>query len=41
MVLRARGKREALWLLGVTALGTLALHALATLLGPDIFPSAT
>ena len=37
MVLRSRGKREALWLFGVTALGTLALHAVATLLGPDIF----
>ena len=36
-MLRARGRRDALYLLGFTALGTLALHALATLLGPDIF----
>ena len=36
-LLRARGKHDALRLLGLTALGTLALHALATLLGPDIF----
>ena len=31
------GRRMALTLLGGTALGTAALHALATLLGPDIF----
>jgi hypothetical protein len=37
LLLRARGKHDALRLLGVTALGTLALHAVATLLGPDIF----
>jgi hypothetical protein len=36
-VLRARGKRDALMLLGVTALGTLALHAVAAPIGPDIF----
>jgi len=36
-MLRARGKRDALSLLGLTALGTLALHGVATLLGPDIF----
>jgi 4-amino-4-deoxy-L-arabinose transferase-like glycosyltransferase len=36
-LLRARGMHRALKLLGLTALGTLALHALATLLGPDIF----
>ena len=36
-LLRARGRRDALYLLGLTALGTLALHALATLVGPDIF----
>jgi MFS family permease len=36
-MLRARGKGDALRLLGVTALGTLVLHAIATLLGPDIF----
>ena len=38
VVLLARaGKQRAIQLLGVTALGTLAFHALATLLGPDIF----
>ena len=36
-VLRARGKRDALKLLGLTALGTLALHAIAAPIGPDIF----
>ena len=37
LVLRRHGKREALVLLGGTALGTLALHALVAPLGPDIF----
>ena len=36
-LLRRGGRRDALALLGLTALGTLALHAVATLLGPDIF----
>lgn len=36
-LLARSGKRTALVLFGGTALGTLALHALATLLGPDIF----
>jgi len=36
-VLRARGKTEALRLFGVTALGTLVLHAIAAPIGPDIF----
>jgi hypothetical protein len=36
-MLRARGKDDALRLLGLTALGTLALHAVATLFGPEIF----
>jgi hypothetical protein len=36
-VLRARGKQDALRLLSLTALGTLGLHAVATLFGPDIF----
>ena len=36
LLLRARGKQAALRLLGVTALGTLALHAVLTPLGPDI-----
>ena len=35
-LLRARGKHRALWLLGMTALGTLALHAILTPIGPDI-----
>jgi 4-amino-4-deoxy-L-arabinose transferase-like glycosyltransferase len=35
--LRRHAKREALVILGVTALGTLALHAVAPLFGPDIF----
>ncbi len=37
MVLRRHGKREPLVLLGGTALGTLALHALVAPIGPDIF----
>jgi len=36
-MLRRHGKRDALVLIGLTALGTLVLHAFATLLGPDIF----
>jgi hypothetical protein len=36
-LLARRGRRDAVTLLGVTALGTLLLHAVATLLGPDIF----
>jgi Dolichyl-phosphate-mannose-protein mannosyltransferase len=36
-VLRARSKTDALKLLGLTALGTLALHAIAAPIGPDIF----
>ena len=36
-MLSSRGKRDALWLFGVTALGTLVLHGFATLLGPEIF----
>jgi len=36
-LLAGSGKRSAIQLLGLTALGTLALHAIATLLGPDIF----
>jgi hypothetical protein len=36
-MLATRGKRDALRLLGATALGTLLLHAAATLLGPEIF----
>ena len=36
-ILRAHGKHSAIRLLGVTAFGTLALHGVATLLGPDIF----
>ncbi|MGH2837474.1 MAG: glycosyltransferase family 39 protein [Thermoleophilaceae bacterium] len=37
IVLRRNGKRETLVLLGGTAVGTLALHALAAPIGPDIF----
>ena len=37
VVLERAGKGRAVRLLGITALGTLGLHALATLLGPDIF----
>ena len=37
LVLRARGKTDALRLFGLTALGTLALHAVAAPIGPDIF----
>jgi hypothetical protein len=36
-MLHRRGRRDALRLVGVTALGTLSLHAVATLLGPEIF----
>jgi hypothetical protein len=36
MLLRWRGKHEALRLLGMTALGTLVLHAVLTPVGPDI-----
>ena len=37
VLLRRAGKREALVLLGGTALGTLTLHALVAPIGPDIF----
>ena len=37
LVLRRHGKRTTLVLLGATALGTLALHALVAPIGPDIF----
>jgi hypothetical protein len=37
VLLRRSGKREPVALLGLTALGTVILHAVATLLGPDIF----
>jgi 4-amino-4-deoxy-L-arabinose transferase-like glycosyltransferase len=36
-LLARSGRGEAVRLLGATALGTLVLHAVATLLGPDIF----
>jgi hypothetical protein len=37
LVLRRHGKRDTLVLLGGTALGTLALHAVVAPIGPDIF----
>ena len=37
VLLRRAGGNQAVRLLGAAALGTMALHALATLLGPDIF----